>query len=65
MFQHTNENRMFPQTEPYNVTALNHSLCGAKIPSGMNEYAPLSVAQGNECCGGTANANMQLYEVQR
>lgn len=32
---------MFPHTEPYNVIARNHSLCGAKIPSGMNEYALL------------------------
>lgn len=41
MFQHTNENGTFPQSEPYNVIALNHYLCGAKIPSGMSEYALL------------------------
>lgn len=29
------------KAEPYNVIALNHHLCGAKIPSGMNEYALL------------------------
>lgn len=47
----------------HNVIALNYSRWGAKIYN-RNECFPLSVAQGNECCGDDTNANMQLYKYE-